>query len=127
MTTTMEKSYENATYESNNDEVATQRYLTFNLATERYGIDILKVREIVGLLPITPMPRAAVHVRGVVNLRGRIIPVVDARTKLAMAGVEATRETCIITVTLKTNTAEVLVGLLVDSVADVAQIEEKKH
>ena len=73
------------------------KYLTFRLAEEEYGMDILKVREIIGLMDITAVPRAPKHVRGVVNLRGKIVPVLDLRRKFGLPEVELQRENCIIT------------------------------
>jgi purine-binding chemotaxis protein CheW len=98
--------------------------LTFRLGREEYGVEILKVREIVGLMDITAVPKTSAHVRGVVNLRGKIIPVVDLRRKLGLPDVEASRENCIIIVIVQANQTEVLVGLLVDAVNEVLWISE---
>jgi purine-binding chemotaxis protein CheW len=98
--------------------------LTFRLGREEYGVEILKVREIVGLMDITAVPRTSAHVRGVVNLRGKIIPVVDLRRKLGLPEIAASRENCIIIVIVRSGEAEVLVGLLVDAVNEVLWIGE---
>ena len=74
------------------------KYLSFQLGAETYAIEILKVREIIGLLEITAVPKTAAHIRGVVNLRGKIVPVLDMRAKFGLPAVEARRENCIITV-----------------------------
>ena len=98
------------------------KYLTFRLGREEYGVQILKVREIVALMEITPVPLTALYIRGVVNLRGKIIPVVDMRRKFALPEVAAARETCIITVMVEGKEGPVLTGLLVDGVSEVVQI-----
>ena len=98
--------------------------LTFRLGKEEYGVEILKVREIVGLLDITAVPRTSAHVRGVVNLRGKIIPVVDLRRKLGLPDAAASRENCIIIVIVRGGQGEVLVGLLVDAVNEVLWVGE---
>jgi purine-binding chemotaxis protein CheW len=98
------------------------KYLTFRLGREEYGIEILKVREIVGLMDITSVPLTALYIRGVINLRGKIIPVVDMRKKFGLPETEASRETCIITVMVQGKEVEVLTGLLVDAVREVVQV-----
>ena len=98
------------------------KYLTFRLGKEEYGIEILKVREIVAMMEITAVPLTAMHVRGVVNLRGKIIPVVDLRRKFGLPEAAATRETCIITVMVEGRESAVLTGLLVDGVSEVVQV-----
>jgi purine-binding chemotaxis protein CheW len=105
-------------------KVADGKFLTFKVKEEEYGIDILKVRDIVGLMDITAVPRTPRHIRGVVNLRGKIIPVMDVRRKFGLEDMELRRENCIITVMVKglESQAEVLLGLLVDSVSEVVQI-----
>ncbi|MDI6874876.1 MAG: chemotaxis protein CheW [Actinomycetota bacterium] len=94
------------------------KYLTFVLGDEEYGLDILKVKEIIGLMEITKVPRMPDFVRGVINLRGRIIPVVDLRRKFGMPEQEDTRETCIVVVDLDgTN-----MGVVVDRVSEVLDL-----
>ncbi len=95
------------------------KYLNFFLGAEEYGIGILKVQEIIGFLPITPVPRTPSFMRGVVNLRGKIIPVVDLRVKLGMEPRERTVETCIIVV--RTHGAEL--GVIVDKVSEVLNVQ----
>jgi len=92
------------------------KFLTFFLSKEEYGIEILKVQEIFGLMPITPLPRTPPHLRGVINLRGKIIPVVDLRLKLGLAPAED--QTCIIVV----RAHGVELGVTVDRVSEVANI-----
>ena len=98
------------------------KYLTFKLAGEEYGLEILKVKEIIGLMPITNVPRTPGYVRGVINLRGKVIPVVDLRTKFAMASTEDTDETCIIVVDVAENEQSTQTGILVDTVSEVLDI-----
>ena len=102
------------------------KYLTFQLGKEVYGLEILKVREIIGLMDITPVPRTPAHVRGVINLRGKIIPVVDLRTSFAMERVKDTDQTCIIVVDLSAADGTIQMGVLVDSVAEVLDIKQEQ-
>jgi len=98
------------------------KVLSFQLDGERYSIDILKIREIVGLMPITPLPQASPFVRGVMNLRGKIIPVLDLRRRFGLSEASLGREACIITCDVPSGTGLVLAGLLVDSVEEVAPL-----
>ncbi len=100
------------------------KYLTFKLGHEEYGIEILKVMEIIKLMEITNVPRTPEHVRGVINLRGKVIPVVDLRCKFGMEVVEDTDETCIIvvSVTSKDGSDAVQMSILVDTVSEVLDI-----
>jgi len=95
------------------------KYLTFKLGNEEYGLEILKVREIIGLMNITAVPRTPDFVRGVINLRGKVIPVVDLRAKFGMDSTEDTDETCIIVV----DVGEVEMGTIVDKVSEVLDID----
>lgn len=104
------------------EEIGADKYLTFRLDAEEFGIDILQVREIVGLMPITAVPRTQGFIRGVVNLRGKIIPVLDLRAKFGMGQVEDTDVTCIIVVDTVQRDSTVLMGLLVDAVSEVIDI-----
>jgi purine-binding chemotaxis protein CheW len=94
------------------------QYLTFALGQEEYGVDILKVQEIKGYTPPTPVPNTPRYIKGVMNLRGTIIPVVDLRAKLALSETEYNQFTVIIVVTVGTK----VVGMIVDSVSDVLNI-----
>lgn len=102
------------------DEQKLNKYLTFALGKEEYGLEILRVREIIGLMDITVVPRMPNFVRGVINLRGKVIPVVDLRLKFGMNSIENTEETCIIVVDLE----EMLMGILVDKVSEVLDIDK---
>jgi purine-binding chemotaxis protein CheW len=99
------------------------KYLTFSLAGEEYGIAILKVKEIIGMMPITPVPQAPSFVKGVVNLRGRVIPVTDFRRKFGMEEKEYTERTCIIVVEISGRDSTIMMGLVVDSVSEVLNIK----
>jgi purine-binding chemotaxis protein CheW len=94
------------------------KYLTFFLDREEYGIQILTVREIIGLMPVTTVPQTPYFVRGIINLRGKIIPVVCLRQKFGMSTIEDTEETCIIVV----QTGGLELGMVVDEVSEVLDI-----
>jgi purine-binding chemotaxis protein CheW len=100
------------------------KYLTFRLAAEEYGLKILKVREIIGLMPITKMPEAPSYVRGIINLRGRVIPVLELRARFSMEPIPDTEQTCIIVVDLSSDGRSTLMGILVDAVSEVLDIKE---
>ncbi|MCF6149816.1 MAG: purine-binding chemotaxis protein CheW [Candidatus Kuenenia sp.] len=94
------------------------KYLTFVLDNEEYGIEILKVREIIGVMTITPVPQSPNYVKGVINLRGKVIPVIDLRLKFGFPEKEYTKETCIIVVEVSNS----LTGIIVDTVSEVLDI-----
>ncbi len=98
------------------------KYLTFRLSEEGYGIEILKVKEIIGVMEITKVPNMPHYVCGVINLRGKIYPVVDLHAKFGMGMTERTNETCIIVVDIMQNEKPVTVGILVDAVSEVLDI-----
>ncbi|MFB6345307.1 MAG: chemotaxis protein CheW [bacterium] len=104
----------------------TQKFLTFILKDENYGIDILTVREIIGYMDVTPVPQTPDFVKGVVNLRGKVIPVINLRQKFGMEEIEVTNETCIIVVevdfTADDETNTVQMGIVVDTVEEVLDI-----
>jgi purine-binding chemotaxis protein CheW len=106
--------------------VKTGKYLTFTLDDETYGIGILKVKEIIGMLPVTSVPRTPDFVKGVINLRGKVIPVTDLRLKFGMAAMAYTDRTCIIVVEIDTNESTVLIGIVVDAVSEVLNIKEEE-
>ena len=99
------------------------KHLSFRLGGESYAIEILKVREIIGLMEITAVPRSASHIRGVINLRGKIVPVLDMREKFGLPAVELKKENCIITINVEGPQGAMLVGVLVDSVTEVMQLD----
>ena len=99
------------------------KYLTFCLARETYGLGILKVQEIIKLMEITAIPKTPEFVRGVINLRGRIIPVLDLRLKFEMDSTPDTEKTCIIVVQVETGeNTNVVIGIIVDEVSEVMDI-----
>jgi purine-binding chemotaxis protein CheW len=95
------------------------KYLSFALGQEEYGVEILKVQEIIGMMSVTKVPRTPDYVRGVVNLRGRVIPVIDLRGKFNMARVTDTEKTCIIVVQVQQSGSTVTMGVIVDEVSEV--------
>ncbi len=106
--------------------IRTGKYLTFALDEEEYGIGILKVKEIIGMMPITSVPRTPGFVKGVINLRGKVIPVIDLRLKFAMGEIPYTERTCIIVVEIDSEEGTVLIGSVVDSVSEVLNIQESE-
>jgi len=98
------------------------KYLTFALGKEEYGLEILKVREIIGWLDITALPRTPAYVRGVVNLRGQVIVVVDLRSKFEMEATPKTDQTCIIVVEIAHAGRKLSTGIVVDRVSEVLEI-----
>src|SRR5882672_8096342 len=92
---------QSATLNESGTNMSAGKYLTFKLGPESYGIGILKVQEIIGMLAVTRMPRTPAYVRGVVNLRGKVIPVLDLRLKFGMETRQDTERTCIIVVQLQ--------------------------
>ncbi|MGQ9671304.1 MAG: chemotaxis protein CheW [Desulfosoma sp.] len=100
----------------------TGKYLLFSLNAIQYGIPIERIQEIVRLLPMTPVPGTPAHVRGMMNLRGKVIPVVDLRRRFMLPEAECSQETCIIVVEVLGTTAPMLFGLLVDAVSEVQHI-----
>ncbi len=98
------------------------KYLTFKLDVEEFGLEILKVQEIIKMMDITRVPRTPSFVRGVINLRGKVIPVVDLRLKFDMDSKEGTEKTCIIVVTVKHTSGSVIMGIIVDEVSEVLDV-----
>jgi len=94
------------------------KYLTFVLANEEYGFEILKVREIIGTMNTTAVPGMPAYVNGVINLRGKVVPVIDLRLRFGMTAAEQTAETCIIVVDVRGS----LMGVVVDRVSEVLDI-----
>jgi purine-binding chemotaxis protein CheW len=94
------------------------KFLSFFLAKEEYGIEILKVQEIIGMMGITRVPRTPDSIRGVINLRGKVIPIIDLRLKFGMPAIEQTEQTCIIVV----RTRGIELGIVVDKVSEVLNI-----
>jgi len=112
---------ENQVKDSSNRE---GKYLTFSLSGEEYGIGIRKVREIIGMMTVTYVPQTPYYIKGVINLRGKVIPIVDLRLKFGMEAMDYTERTCIIVVEIAEESKTIVMGLVVDSVSEVANIRE---
>lgn len=99
------------------------KYLTFSLADEDYGIGILRIKEIIGMMPVTSVPRTPEYVKGVINLRGKVIPVIDLRVRFKMEKTDYTDRTCIIVV--EVGAMEMIIGIVVDAVSEVLNIKKE--
>ena len=106
--------------------VSDGKYLTFSLDREVFGIAILKVKEIIGMMDFTPIPRTPEFVKGVINLRGKVIPVVDLRLKFGMESIPYDERTCIIVVEAQSAAEVTSMGIVVDAVNEVAQIKDEE-
>jgi len=112
-----------STLESTSLGALAGKYLTFTLGDESYGVPVLKVREIIRLTPITSVPQMPDYVKGVINLRGKVIPVVDLRLKFGLARAESNERTCTVVVQVElAGQNKTLMGLIVDGVEEVVQI-----
>lgn len=118
MTGTKEQARTNQTILPNREG----KYLTFALASEEYGLEILKVREIIGYIAVTAVPQTPHYVKGVINLRGQVIPVVDLRAKFGMETAEVTEQSCIIVVEIVEDGRKHSMGIIVDRVQEVLDI-----
>lgn len=98
------------------------KYLTFQMGKEVYGIEILKVQKIIGMMPVTRVPKTPDFVRGVINLRGKVIPVIELRRKFGMEAREDTERTCIVVVQVAWSAGTVIMGMLVDEVSEVLNV-----
>ena len=111
-----------------NDTAAAQsdaragKYLTFQLSNEEFGIRVLKVREIMGIQEITAVPQTPAHIKGVINLRGKVVPVIDLRLKFGLIAADYTQRTCIIVTQLLGESGPVMMGIVVDSVSEVLNL-----
>ncbi len=114
---------EAAVKQQNRDVVSKEgKYLTFSLGAEQYGLEILKVREIIGYIEVTAVPQTPHHVKGVINLRGQVIPVIDLRAKFGMETAEVTEQSCIIVVEIAQEGRKCSMGIVVDRVQEVLDI-----
>ena len=102
-----------------------RQFLTFRLATETYGVDILRVQEIRGWEPVTRLPNTPDHVRGVLNLRGAVVPVLDLRRRFGLPGQEIGKDTVVIVLRIRGDQGERSMGVVVDAVADVVDASEE--
>jgi purine-binding chemotaxis protein CheW len=100
-------------------------YLTFRLKEEEYGIAILDVKEIIGIMAFTPIPKTPDFVKGVINLRGKVIPVIDLRLRFGLEPAEYDQRTCIIVVEVPAAGGDIALGLVVDTVNEVANVKEE--
>jgi len=98
------------------------KYLAFFLGAEEFGIEVMRVREIIGIQEVTAVPHTPEYVRGVINLRGKVIPVLDLRSKLGLPQMEETQCSCIMVVQLESSTGSMLTGVVVDGVSEVLTI-----
>ena len=98
------------------------KYLAFHLANEEFGIRVLKVREIMGLQEITAVPQTPPHIKGVINLRGKVVPVIDLRLKFGVDAAEYTQRTCIIVTQVQGESGPILMGIVVDGVSEVLNL-----
>lgn len=106
------------------NKMATNQFLTFTLADELYGVEVVQVREVLSEIPLTVIPRMPDYMKGVINIRGSVVPVVDLRTKFGLPEMEKTVDTSIIVMDLHTDESTVTVGCLADSVQEVVDITE---
>jgi len=100
------------------------KFLTFTLGNEEYGVPVLKVREIIKVMDITHVPQVPDHVLGVINLRGKVIPVIDLRRKFGFGLTENTPRTCIVVADVNLASTHVMMGIVVDSVSEVLNVGE---
>ncbi len=123
-TNVMPNTTDASTLDTSNDN----KFLSFCLGQEEYGVEILRVREIIGIIDITPLPQTPDYVKGVINLRGKIIPVIELRSKFAMPFVEYNDETCIIVVEVAdpTGVDQFQMGVIVDTVSEVIDIAKEQ-
>jgi len=123
MKTIMEPDIDETTHNNGKEDVTViEKYLTFLINNEEYGIEILKVKEIISIPSITPIPQSPLYLKGVINLRGAIIPVIDLRLMLKMSENCIDSKTCIIVVALKNS----LIGMIVDRVSEVITVDIKR-
>ena len=111
---------------SMNTQELAGKYLTFALGKEEYGIGILKVKEIIGMMEITAVPQTPSFVKGVINLRGSVIPVLELRTKFGMPTKEYDDRTCIIVSEVQGGSGQIHVGMIVDSVSEVLNVSQEE-
>jgi purine-binding chemotaxis protein CheW len=107
-------------------EVKMDSYLTFNMNNECFAVNVTKVTELLEMLPVTHVPRSPEFMRGVINLRGAVVPVIDTRIKFSLPGVEDTIDTCIVVMNIEIDQELVPVGAIVDSVSEVIEVPADK-
>ena len=104
----------------------TGKYLTFRLAEEDYGIPLRQVKEIIGMMPVTAVPQTPAHVKGVINLRGQVIPVSDLRLRFGMDAIAYNDRTCIIVVDIRGADSTTRMGVIVDAVSEVLNVRKEE-
>jgi len=104
----------------------TGKYLTFRLAEEDYGIPLLQVKEIIGMMPVTSVPQTPEHVKGVINLRGQVIPVSDLRRRFGIDATDYNDRTCIIVVEIQGAETTTRMGVIVDAVSEVLNVRKEE-
>lgn len=107
-------------------DVSSEKYLTFLLCDEEYGIPIRDVKEIIGIMDITAIPKSPAFLKGVINLRGKIIPVIDLRIEFGLEERQYTQRTCIIVVDILIQGTKKLMGIIVDTVSEVMGIHKEE-
>ncbi|MBV5340204.1 MAG: chemotaxis protein CheW [Deltaproteobacteria bacterium] len=108
------------------EELQTTQYLTFNLSDEVFAVDVGRVREILEITNITKVPQTPEFMRGVINLRGSVVPVIDMRLKFGMSETERTVNTCIVVVEVDMDGENIVLGALADSVQEVIEMESSQ-
>jgi purine-binding chemotaxis protein CheW len=116
----------NKTQEAQAAATLAGKYLTFGLGQEEYGIGILKIKEIIGMMPINELPQTPPFIKGVINLRGKVIPITDLRMKFGLESMDYTDRTCIIVVEMEKDSQSLIMGLVVDAVSEVANIKNEE-
>jgi purine-binding chemotaxis protein CheW len=110
-------------------ETRAGKYLVFQLGSEEYGVPVIKVREIMGLQDITAVPQTPAHVKGVINLRGKVVPVIDLRARFSLTQAEYTQRTCIVVlevVAAKAARGGLQMGVIVDGVSEVLNVQDNE-
>jgi purine-binding chemotaxis protein CheW len=108
------------------DRALAGKYLTFVLGREEHGVPVLRVREIIKMMDITPVPQVPAHMKGVINLRGKVIPVVDLRLKFGFGMQDYTERTCIVVVEVAQPEGTIMMGVIVDAVSEVLNISAEE-
>lgn len=108
----------------NQDTNQTNSYLTFRLANQTFAANVNKVMNILEMIPITRVPKAPAQLKGVINLRGMVLPVIDARVRMGMPSEEYSKNTCILVMKINSELDEILVGTIVDAVQEVIEIND---
>lgn len=106
--------------------LTTSQFLTFRLSEELYALDVGKVREVLEVIPVTTVPKTPAHMKGVINVRGSVVPVLDMRLRLGMPPADATVDTCIIVTEIALQGASLVMGLLADAVSEVIDLESSQ-